>query len=164
MSNIKVMGILNITPNSFFDGGKYNTLKNSLKHVEKLITDGANIIDIGGESTKPYSEPVSLKEETSRVIPVLKAIKQEFPNIKVSIDTTKSELMKRSINEGADIINDISGLMWDKNSINVISQNDIPVVIMHSPWKPNEMQDKYCYPNGVIVDIISFFNERVKMS
>ena len=162
MSNIKVMGILNLTPDSFFDGGKYNSLKKSLKHVEKLIADGADIIDIGGESTKPYAKTVSLKEESLRVIPVLKAIKQEFPNIKISVDTTKSELMKVAIDEGADIINDISGLTWDEKSMNIISQSDIPIVIMHSPWKPQDMQDKFYYPNGVIIDIISFFNERLK--
>jgi len=161
MNNIQIMGILNLTPDSFFDGGKHNTIKKALNHVEKLINDGAHIIDIGGESTKPYSKSISIKEENQRVYPVLKEIRKEFPKIKLSIDTTKSEIMKMSIDEGIDIINDISGLMWDRNAVNIVADSNLPIIIMHSPWKPHEMQDKFNYVNGVIIDIISFFNERI---
>jgi dihydropteroate synthase len=162
MNKVQIMGILNLTPDSFYDGGKYNSISNALKHVESLIDDGADIIDIGGESTKPSAKSISLEEEINRVIPTLKEIRKNFPKIKISIDTTKSEMMKIAINEGVDMINDISGLLWDENSVRVIAKSDIPVIIMHSPWRPYEMQEKYYYPNGVLSDIISFFNKRVK--
>ncbi len=161
MKNIQIMGILNLTPDSFFDGAKHNSITKALKHTENLIESGADIIDIGGESTKPSAKPVSLKEETNRVIPILKEIRKQFPKITLSIDTTKSELMRSAINEGIDIINDISGLMWDKNSTKIVANSNLPVIIMHSPWKPNEMQKKYHYPNGVMSNIISFFDKRI---
>ena len=156
-----IMGILNITPDSFFDGNVHNNLDDAILHVEKMIKDGADIIDIGGESTKPYSDFVSLEEESRRVIPVLKKIREKFPKILISVDTTKSKLMKEAIEVGADIINDVSGLLWDEDSINIVKDNNIPVIIMHSPWKPKEMQDIYNYKNGVLEDIYSFFYERV---
>ncbi len=161
MNKIKVMGILNLTPDSFFDGGKYNSIDNALKHAENLINDGADIIDIGGESTRPYSKQISSEEEIKRVIPILKEIRNSYKDVILSIDTTKSEVMEKSIENGVDIINDVSGLMWDKKSIEIVKESQKPVVIMHSPWKPHEMQDKYSYPNGVLADIISFFNERL---
>jgi len=161
MSKVQVMGILNLTPDSFFDGGKYNSVKNALDHVEALINNGADIIDIGGESTRPLARPVDLNEEINRVIPVLTEVRKTFPKIKLSLDTTKSELMEIAINEGVDIINDISGLMWDENAVRVVSKADIPVIIMHSPWKPLEMQNTFFYPNGVVSGIISFFNKRI---
>ncbi len=162
MNKIQIMGILNLTPDSFFDGGKYNSIDKALKHTENLINDGADIIDIGGESTKPSAKSISLKEEINRVIPVLKKLRKEFPDTKFSLDTTKSELMKIAINEGINIINDISGLMWDEKSVKIVAESNLPVVIMHSPWKPHEMQNKYFYPNGAIADIISFFDKRIK--
>ena len=157
-----IMGILNVTPDSFFDGNKYNQEKSAILHVEKMINEGVDIIDIGGESTKPYSQSVSLAEEIKRVIPILKEIRKKFPKIIISVDTTKSKLMQQAIDNGADLINDVSGLTWDKNSIDVIKNNNIPIVIMHSPWKPKEMQDKYFYKNGVLDDIYLFFKERIK--
>jgi len=159
---IKIMGILNVTPDSFFDGGKYNNETNALKHAEKLILDGADIIDIGGESTRPFAKPVSLDEELKRVLPTIKAIKREFPETLLSIDTTKAKVMEEAIGEGINIINDISGLLWDKNSVKIVAENDIPVIIMHSPWKPEEMQNRFNYPNGVMSNIISFFDKRIK--
>jgi len=156
-----IMGIVNVTPDSFFDGNRYNNIDTSLFHIEKLIKDGADIIDIGGESTKPYSESVSLDEELRRVIPILTRVRKEFPEIIISVDTNKSKLMEEVISIGADMINDVSGLMWDKNSINIIKKSNIPIVVMHSPWKPKEMQDSFSYKNGVLEDIYNFFLERV---
>lgn len=157
----KIMGILNTTPDSFSDGGKYNKIDTALFHVEEMINDGADIIDVGGESSRPGSEGISLAEEIDRVIPIIKKIKSEF-DIQVSVDTTKSEVARIAVFEyGADIINDISALKKDKNMVLAVKELNVPIVLMHMKGIPKNMQDKPYYEN-VIDEIIQFFENRIK--
>jgi dihydropteroate synthase len=126
-----VMGILNVTPDSFSDGGNYNQVESALKHAEEMISDGADIIDIGGESTRPNYTHISDMEEINRVVPVIRAIKDKF-DIPVSIDTYKSQVAKAAILAGADLVNDIWGLKYDKKMAQVIKEFDVAVCIMHN--------------------------------
>lgn len=156
----KVMGILNVTPDSFSDGGAFTAVDKALGHVEKMITDGASIIDIGGESTRPGAIDVGVKEEISRVIPLLKAIKSRF-DIAVSIDTSKAEVMSDAITYGADIINDVRALQ-NKGCVEIVAQSDIPVCLMHMQGMPRTMQNKPQYEN-MIEDIKTFFYQRIQV-
>jgi dihydropteroate synthase len=128
----KVMGILNITEDSFFDGGKYTKLEQSLVRAEEIITEGADIIDIGACSTRPGSTLTDAKEEISKIIPVLKAIRKQFPQIIISIDTVWSEVSRAAIAEGADIINDISGGVFDKQMLKTIGELGVPYILTHN--------------------------------
>lgn len=125
------MAVLNITPDSFSDGGKYLALDDALRHVEKQIEDGADILDIGGESTRPNSSRVSIEEEINRVVPVIEAISKRF-DIPLSIDTTKFAVAERAIEAGAEIINDISGLRFDAQIADVASNTNAGLILMHS--------------------------------
>ena len=136
-----VMGILNCTPDSFSDGGKYNTEEKALIKIEEMIQDGADIIDIGGESTRPGAQPLLSEEERKRVIPVIKAVRSKNIDIPLSIDTRNYLTAKAAIEEGANIINDVSGLDYDGNLLNFITENNIPVVIMHSDKVPAVSKD-----------------------
>ena len=126
-----VMGIMNVTPDSFFDGGKYQGLTSVLEHCQKMVSEGADILDLGAFSTRPGSERISDKEEIERIIPALKAIRKEFPNIPISIDTFRQSVAAQCIAEGADIINDISGGLFDEAMIPYIGKNHIPYILMH---------------------------------
>ena len=126
-----VMGIMNVTPDSFFDGGKYQGLTSVLEHCHKMVNEGADILDLGAFSTRPGSERISDKEEIERIIPALKAIRKEFPNIPISIDTFRQSVAAQCIAEGADIINDISGGLFDEAMIPYIGKNHIPYILMH---------------------------------
>ncbi|HAP19740.1 MAG TPA: dihydropteroate synthase [Lachnospiraceae bacterium] len=126
-----VMGILNVTPDSFSDGGKYTTLDKALKHAEQMIQEGADIIDIGGESTRPGHTLISDEEEISRVVPVIEAVKQQF-DIPVSIDTYKSAVAQAAILAGADLVNDVWGLKYDEKLAKVISGAKVPCCLMHN--------------------------------
>ena len=126
-----VMGIMNVTPDSFFDGGKYQGLTSVLEHCHKMVGEGADILDLGAFSTRPGSERISDKEEIERIIPALKAIRKEFPNIPISIDTFRQSVAAQCIAEGADIINDISGGLFDEAMIPYIGKNHIPYILMH---------------------------------
>lgn len=144
----KIMGILNVTQNSFSDGGKYYDFDNAVKHLNKLIEDGADIIDIGAESTKPYSQAVSASEQLDKLIPILKYIDKNNVTIPVSIDTRSSTVAKECINNGAEIINDVSGLDYDHEMVNVLSDNpDIKIIIQHSKGTPLDMQNNPVYAN-----------------
>ncbi|HCM46674.1 MAG TPA: dihydropteroate synthase, partial [Colwellia sp.] len=156
----QVMGILNVTPDSFSDGGKFVTFDKALAQVEKMIHDGADIIDIGGESTRPGAIDVSEEDELVRVIPLLKAIKSNF-DIKVSIDTSKAEVMSQAIAYSADIINDVRALQ-NEGCLAVLAQSDVPVCLMHMQGLPRSMQVNPKY-NDVIGDIKQFFIERIKI-
>ena len=135
--NTYVMGILNVTPDSFSDGGRYNSVDAALKQTERMISEGADIIDIGGESTRPGSEQVTSGGEISRIIPVLEAIKREF-DVPVSIDTYKAVTAEESLRRGADMINDIWGLRYDDGSMaKVIAKYDKPCVLMHNRDEAN---------------------------
>jgi len=133
------MGILNITPNSFSDGGKFFILDKALAQAEQMIAEGADIIDIGGESTRPFSEPVTIEEETRRVIPVIELLAKKI-TIPISIDTTKSVVARRAIAAGASIINDISALNFDPDMAGVAAKNDILLILMHMKGTPADMQ------------------------
>ena len=134
--NTYIMGILNVTPDSFSDGGKYNSVDAALRQTERMINEGADIIDIGGESTRPGSEKVTAGGELSRVIPVLEAIKREF-DIPVSIDTYKAVTAEEALRRGADFINDIWGLRYDDGEMaRVIAKYDKPCVLMHNRKEP----------------------------
>jgi len=151
----KIMGIVNVTPDSFSDGGKYLDTNQAINHDLKLIDDGADIIDVGGESTRPGSEPVSLDEELIRTISVIKNIRSLRKDILISIDTTKSEVAKQALDNGADIINDISGLTFDEDMINVAKSFDAGIIIMHIKGNPKTMQNSPFYLD--VVDEIKEF-------
>ena len=134
------MGILNITPDSFSDGGQFYDHNKAINHAKALINQGADIIDIGGESTRPGSSQISLDEEIKRVIPVIEKVRFYDPNILISIDSTKSEVAKRAIEVGADIVNDISSFSADKEMPKIVSDYKTPVILMHMQGNPINMQ------------------------
>jgi dihydropteroate synthase len=154
----QVMGILNTTPDSFSDGGKYAAIEKALEHAEEMIRDGATIIDIGGESTRPGAPEVSLSDELDRVIPVVKALREKS-NVWISVDTSKPEVMKASIEAGADLINDIRALR-EPGALEVVAQADVPVCIMHMKGKPRTMQQAPEYDN-FLQDVHTFIQERL---
>ena len=153
------MGVLNVTPDSFSDGGQFNEINSAILHVDKMIKNGADIIDIGGESTKPGSEPVSANEESKRIVPVIKSIKNEYKDVLISVDTYKSSVAKKAIEAGADFVNDISGLTFDDEMVSLLAQRNIPVVIMHINGKPKTMQKNILY-SDLVSDIKRFFNKQ----
>jgi dihydropteroate synthase len=151
----KIMGIVNVTPDSFSDGGKYFSIDDAVNHALRLIDNGADIIDIGGESTRPGSDSVSLEEELRRTIPVIKSIHQNRKDIIISIDTTKSEVAKQALDSGAEIINDTSGLTFDEKMIDIAKGYDAGIVIMHIKGTPRTMQDNPDYSN-VVKEVYDF--------
>jgi len=155
-----VMGILNVTPDSFSDGGKFNSYDNALLQAQQMISDGATIIDIGGESTRPGAPEVAAEQECERVIPVLKALKERF-DIVVSVDTSKTLVMKEAIEYGAGIINDVRALQND-GALTVAASCDLPICLMHMQGLPRTMQQNPQY-SDVVEDIIQFFNERIEV-
>ncbi len=159
LNNVRVMGILNVTPDSFSDGGKFAYFDSALRQVELMIENGVNIIDIGGESTRPGAIDVSAESEIARVIPLLKAIKSRFDTC-VSIDTSKAVVMSEAITYGADMINDVRALQ-NRGCLDVIAQSDVSVCLMHMKGMPRTMQENPQYIN-IINDILSFFVERIK--
>ena len=154
-----IMGVLNLTPNSFSDGGKYFNNNLAIKQFKKLIGDGSEIIDIGGESTRPGSNLIKEKIELKRVMPILKIIKKF--NHFVSLDTRKSEIMKTGIKFGVKLINDVSGLKYDSNTIKFLNKSKTPFVIHHILGTPETMQKNPKYKN-VLLDIYDFFEEKLK--
>ncbi|AWB59539.1 dihydropteroate synthase [Colwellia sp. Arc7-D] len=152
------MGILNVTPDSFSDGGKFANFEPALAQVKRMITDGATIIDIGGESTRPGAAEVSEADELARVIPVLEAIKERF-DVLVSIDTSKAKVMSAAIAAGADIINDVRALQND-GCLAAVANSNIPVCLMHMQGLPRTMQNSPNY-DDVITEIIVFFQQRI---
>ena len=157
--SVRIMGILNVTPDSFSDGGSFYDPKAALVQVRRLIADGAAIIDVGGESTRPYAEPVTVEDELHRVIPIIQTIRS-FSEITVSIDTSKAEVARQALQAGADIINDVSGLRNDPEMIDVVRNCDAELIIMHMQGTPGTMQDAPHYQD-VVEDVLSFFRERL---
>lgn len=155
----KIMGILNVTPDSFSDGGRHHAQESAIAHAEALISAGADIIDVGGESTRPYAEPVSLADELARTIPVIEAIRERFTT-PISIDTTKAEVARQALAAGADIINDISAMEKDPEMVGLAALTGVPVVIMHMQGSPADMQNRPQYEN-VVDDILLFFKKRI---
>ena len=162
-SSPKVMGILNITPDSFYDGGKFKDSQKIKNHINKMINDGMDILDIGGYSSRPGASEVSISEELERVIPTLIFIKKNFKNLIISIDTFRSEVAKASLIEGADIINDISAGVFDSKMMDVISKFNCPYILMHMKGNPRNMQNSPKYKHTA-VEIIQFLAERIKVA
>ena len=162
-SSPKVMGILNITPDSFYDGGKFKDDQKIKNHINKMINDGMDILDIGGYSSRPGASEVSISEELERVIPTLIFIKKNFKNLIISIDTFRSEVAKASLIEGADIINDISAGIFDSKMMDVISKFNCPYILMHMKGNPRNMQNSPKYKHTA-VEIIQFLAERIKVA
>lgn len=161
-SKTLIMGILNVTPDSFYDGGKYNTIKQALIHTEQMISEGADIIDVGGESTRPGSNSVSQKEELRRVIPIIDAINKNF-EIPVSIDTTKSMVARQALDSGATIVNDISGLSFDPALADIVSKYEAQIILCHTSSRPVDMQKKTLYEN-IVEDIYNYLENSIKIS
>ena len=163
LSKPKVMGILNLTPDSFYDGGVHNEINNIENHVNKMVEDGMDILDIGGYSSKPGTKNISVDEEITRVIPILKHIRKIFPDLVISIDTFRSKIASTSLDEGADIINDISGGTLDKNMMSVVAKNNCPYILMHMQGNPQNMQNDPSYEN-VTLEIIQYLAQRIKIA
>ena len=155
------MGILNVTPDSFSDGGKYYNLDNAIEYSLELVNQGVDIIDVGGESTRPGANAISFNDEIDRVIPVIKGIRS-VSSIPISIDTYKSEVAKEALDSGADIVNDISGLNYDSKMIDIVKEYSVPLVIMHIKGTPMNMQVNPHYDN-IIDEIISYFEKRINL-
>lgn len=160
LSSPKVMGILNVTPNSFYDGGKHNDEKSILSQVEKMLDEGATFIDIGGYSSKPNAEFVSEKEELQRLIPIIQKIIYEFPNVILSVDTFRSKIAKEAIENGAAIINDISAGHLDDTMFQTIAELQVPYIMMHMKGTPQTMQTLTHYDN-IIKEMMFYFSEKV---
>ena len=163
-SRPKIMGILNVTPDSFSDGGQYENLDLAVKQAMRLIDEGADILDIGGESTRPGTEPVDLNEEIRRTIPVIKAIraatKDYDEDVVISIDTRRSEIAERAIFAGADIWNDVSALGFEENSPEVAADLGCPVILMHAQGAPENMQENPNYQDTV-PEILDWLKRRI---
>ena len=155
-----IMGILNVTPDSFSDGGQYFDKSTAIKRAIQMVEDGADIIDIGGESTRPGSQPLAIEEELRRTLPVIEALTKEI-NTPISIDTYKSEVAKRALDAGAAMVNDISGLRFDPEMLKVVSAYKVPVVIMHIKGLPRDMQKNPVY-EALIPEIMDYLRESIK--
>jgi dihydropteroate synthase len=147
LKNSLIMGILNVTPDSFSDGGEFTSIDKALNHAKKMVEDGANIIDIGGESTRPGSQPVSVAEELNRVLPIVERLLRET-NVPLSIDTMKHEVAEACLKRGVHILNDVSGLR-NPEMIKVAAKYDVPVIIMHMLGNPKTMQETPRYTDVV---------------
>ncbi len=154
-----VMGVVNVTPDSFSDGGEFYTSEMAIAHGLSLLDEGADILDIGGESTRPGADIMSVEEELNRVIPVLEGLKDKAQFI--SIDTRNAATMKSAIEAGANIVNDVSALTHDKKSVEVISASGMPVCLMHMRGKPQTMQSQPQYED-VVAEILSYLQERIE--
>lgn len=154
------MGILNVTPDSFSDGGRYTTLEKAVKHAQAMLSEGADILDVGGESTRPGSKPVSTEEELRRVIPVIEALCGTVDDVVVSVDTSKAEVAKEAISAGAHIINDVSALTRDPAMTDLAADTGAGVVLMHMQGEPGNMQSAPQYGN-VVDDIAKYLEDRI---
>ena len=154
-----IMGILNVTPDSFSDGGKFNNKNEGIKQALKMLSSGANIVDVGGESTRPGSKGVNAKVEWNRINFILKSICKKVP---ISLDTRKSEIMEKGIKLGIKIVNDVSGLKFDTKTKNILKKYKIPFVIQHSQGTPENMQNNPSYKNELL-DIYDFFEHKIKL-
>jgi len=160
-SSPKVMGILNLTPDSFFDGGKYSSEKDIIIQVEKMISEGATFIDIGAYSSRPGAKSISEEEELNRILPIIKTLVKAFPKIIISIDTFRSNVVKQCVLNGAAIINDISGGNLDKNMFKTIAKLQVPYIIMHMQGNPTNMQLKPTYHN-IVQELLFYFSDKIE--
>jgi dihydropteroate synthase len=159
----KIMGILNCTPDSFYDGGKYKDESKLLHQVEKMLFDGATFVDVGAYSSKPNAAEVSVQEEENRLLPVVALLLKNFPEIILSIDTFRSVVAKKAINLGAAIINDISAGSLDQNMLETVGQLQVPYIMMHMKGNPNTMQSLANYEN-VTTEVMHYFSEKLAMA
>ena len=157
-----IMGILNVTPDSFSDGGRYNLMDNALQHCEQMISDGADFIDIGGCSTRPNNAIATEQEELERVIPILKAIRKAFPEALISIDTFRKNVAEACMSEGADLINDISGGLFDAEMLPYIGKNHIPYIMMHCVGTPETMH-QYALGGDIHQTVMDFFKQQCQI-
>ena len=157
-----VMGILNVTPDSFSDGGRYNQMDKALQHCEQMLAEGADFIDIGGCSTRPNNAIATEQEELERVIPILKAVKTAFPEALFSIDTFRKNVAEACTAEGADLINDISGGLFDKDMLPYIGENHIPYVMMHCIGTPETMH-QYTLGGDIHQTVLGFFRQQCEV-
>lgn len=153
--NVAIMGILNVTPDSFSDGGSYTEMEKALEQVRVMIDQGAKIIDVGGESTRPGSEFVPAKDEIDRIVPVVKAIKERF-NVLVSIDTYKTETARAALDAGADILNDVWAGLYDGHMLDLAAEYQVPIILMH-----NQEEERY---TNVVEDVCKFLEERAEQA
>ena len=160
LSSPKVMGILNATPDSFSDGGNYNEVDAALRHINKMVSEGAHIIDVGGESTRPGSESIAVQQELDRVLPILEKAIPQYPDTLFSIDTTKYRVAEEALKLGTHIVNDISGLQKEPRLAELCAAYDAGYILMHSQGDPKTMQDNPRY-DDVVNDIYLFFREKV---
>ncbi|QQK07234.1 dihydropteroate synthase [Miniphocaeibacter halophilus] len=154
------MGIINVTDNSFYSGSRTYNTDDAIKRAKKLIEEGATFLDIGGESTRPGSDPVDAEEEINRVCPVIKEIKKLYPEVLLSVDTYRSKTALAAIENGVDIINDISGLTFDENMVKVIAETKVPLILMHIKGKPKTMHVKPHYDN-VVKEVYEFLEGQI---
>ncbi|MBN8641393.1 MAG: dihydropteroate synthase [Flavobacteriales bacterium] len=163
LSTPKVMGIVNLTPNSFYDGGKLSDEKSVLLQVEKMLADGATFIDVGGYSSKPNAEFVSEEEELQRVIPIIQSVVKEFPKVVLSIDTFRSQVAKQSVENGVAIVNDISAGSLDENMMRTVAQLRVPYIMMHMKGTPKTMQSLAQY-DDLVKEILFYFSEKIAIA
>ena len=157
-----VMGILNVTPDSFSDGGRFNQMDDAIQHCEQMLADGADIIDLGGCSTRPNNDIATESEELERVVPILKAIRKAFPDVMISIDTFRKNVAEACMGEGADLINDISGGLFDEAMLPYIGQNHIPYVMMHCVGTPDTMH-QYSLDGDIHQTVMDFFKKQCQV-
>jgi dihydropteroate synthase len=157
-----LMGILNVTPDSFSDGGQFNSIERALNQAQRIISDGADIVDIGGQSTRPNAQQITLEEELERVIPVICALRQQS-DIPISIDTTRAIVAEKAIAVGADIVNDISGGTFDREMLPLVAKLNVPIILMHLRGNPETMANFTDYQD-LIGDINQFFQERINQA
>ena len=154
------MGILNITPDSFYDGGKFRTKKSILNQVEKMLEEGATFIDVGAYSSRPKAEHISKDEELNRILPVVSLILKEYPETLISVDTFRSEVAKQCVENGAALINDISAGNMDKNMFETIAKLKVPYIMMHMKGTPQTMQSQTNY-DDLLKEILFYFSEKI---
>ena len=161
LSRPRIMGILNLNPDSFYDGGRYNEIESALNQTEKMLSEGAHIIDLGGASSRPGAEIIPENTERERVIPVLKAVREAFPNALFSIDTWRSAIAAEALDEGASIVNDISGWSLDPALPDLLEKRKPPYILMHMQGRPDTMQSNPEYTD-VVQEVLDFFIEKVE--
>jgi dihydropteroate synthase len=159
--DINIMGILNLTPDSFYDGGKHFDPEQAVTHTRKMLEEGADIIDLGAYSSRPGATHISEKEEEKRLLPILKILLEEFPGTLFSIDTFRSRIAEKAIAAGAGIINDISGGEMDSNMFGIIAEMQVPYILMHMKGTPQNMQKKPAY-NNVVQEIREYFIRKIE--
>lgn len=158
-----VVGILNVTPDSFSDGGEFDSLPGAVLRVDQMMQEGVDMVDVGGESTRPGSESVSAQEEKNRVVPVIRAIRERFPELPISVDTQKAEVAEAALDVGADVVNDVSALRFDPRMVGVVSERHVPVILMHMQGMPKTMQASPTYKD-VVVEVIDFLRRQIDVA